>query len=191
MNTIKDIQDPSVRKLAETLKQSGLAASETEAIRMASNMSNTNSKVNQVFEERRGKTVMGLSHLNKEAPKQSAEPQTEESENRPEQSLKNTENHSPAQSPADYEDSDPSEQVIKQEIVEQPHEEPAIQEQKEKPVQEEVKVEEPAPSQEETQPEHSKPSPSVQTPEKAPAKKNIAEMAESKVDLGEVFKFSA
>ncbi len=44
MKSIKDIPENNVRKLAETLKSSGLAASETEAIRMAYNMAKTSSK---------------------------------------------------------------------------------------------------------------------------------------------------
>lgn len=68
MNSIKDIQDEKVRRLAETLRQSGLAASETEAIRMASDMTNTGDKVNKNFDEKKDQNIMGLSHLNKNAP---------------------------------------------------------------------------------------------------------------------------
>ena len=65
MNNIRDIPEESIRQLATTLKESGLAASETEAIRMAMSMSHTNSKVSQTFEDRKEKNIMGLSHLNK------------------------------------------------------------------------------------------------------------------------------
>ncbi|PIN80813.1 hypothetical protein COV13_03020 [Candidatus Woesearchaeota archaeon CG10_big_fil_rev_8_21_14_0_10_32_9] len=66
---IKDIQDEGIRKLAETLRSSGLAASETEAIRIATGMSRTNTKVNQNFEERKGSASTMLSNMNKVYPK--------------------------------------------------------------------------------------------------------------------------
>jgi len=66
---IKDIQDDGIRKLAETLRSSGLAASETEAIRIATGMSRTNTKVNQNFEERKGTASTMLSNMNKVYPK--------------------------------------------------------------------------------------------------------------------------
>lgn len=66
MNNIRDIQEESVRQLATTLKASGLAASETEAIRMAMSMSHTNNKVTQNFEDRKDRNTMGLSYLDKE-----------------------------------------------------------------------------------------------------------------------------
>jgi len=232
MNTIKDIQDPSIRKLAETLKQSGLAASETEAIRMASNMSNTNSKVNKVFEDRKDKTIMGLSHLNKEVPsKQNSEPSAQNTAAPVEEPAEHSEQASnsqpadvpqnPESAPADFTDEDPSEQVIQQEMVEQPQEITASSEQSTEPsepvheepapIQEEVKVEEPEHSEQNTEHSepaqeevHEEPAPSTQqaepspqpadvpqTPERAPPQKNIAEMAESKVDLTKVFNFSA
>ncbi|MFP4567861.1 MAG: hypothetical protein ACLFN8_02870 [Candidatus Woesearchaeota archaeon] len=74
MNKIDDLKDETIRTLAQTLKTSGLAASESEAIRMATNMAQTNKKANTTFEERKEKNIMGLSFLHKEykkdAPKQ-------------------------------------------------------------------------------------------------------------------------
>ena len=66
MNRINDIKDETIKTLATTLKESGLAASESEAIRMASNMAQTNKKANDTFEQRREKNIMGLSFLHKE-----------------------------------------------------------------------------------------------------------------------------
>lgn len=66
MNRINDIKDETIKTLARTLKESGLAASESEAIRMASNMAQTNKKANDTFEQRREKNIMGLSFLHKE-----------------------------------------------------------------------------------------------------------------------------
>ncbi len=66
MKRIDELKDETVKTLAKTLKDSGLAASETEAIRMASNMTQTNKKANDTFEERREKNTMGLSFLHKE-----------------------------------------------------------------------------------------------------------------------------
>jgi hypothetical protein len=66
MDKIDNVKDETIRTLAQTLKSSGLAASETEAIRMATNMAQTNTKVNNNFEERKEKNIMGLSFLHKE-----------------------------------------------------------------------------------------------------------------------------
>ena len=66
MNSINDIQDEKVRHLATTLKQSGLAASETEAIRMATAMSHTSNKVNQTFEDRKHTAPTGLGYKREE-----------------------------------------------------------------------------------------------------------------------------
>lgn len=66
MNRINELKDETIKTLATTLKESGLAASETEAIRMATNMAQTNQKANDTFEQRREKNIMGLSFLHKE-----------------------------------------------------------------------------------------------------------------------------
>lgn len=66
MDRIDNLKDETIRTLAQTLKQSGLAASEGEAIRMATNMSQTNKKANDTFESRKEKNTMGLSFLHKE-----------------------------------------------------------------------------------------------------------------------------
>lgn len=68
MNPIDQLNDEKVRELARTLRSSGLAASETEAVRMAQSMTRTNSKVNQNFEDRKDRNVMGLAHLHKQTP---------------------------------------------------------------------------------------------------------------------------
>ncbi len=70
MNRIDDLKDETIRTLAQTLRTSGLAASETEAIRMATNMAQTNKKANTTFEERKERNTMGLSFLHKDYKKQ-------------------------------------------------------------------------------------------------------------------------
>ncbi len=54
----RTVQDDKIRRLAETLKQNGLAASESEAIRMATSMTNTESKVNQHYDQNRTHATM-------------------------------------------------------------------------------------------------------------------------------------
>jgi len=76
MNRINELKDETIKTLAQTLKASKLAASESEAIRMATNMAQTNRKVNTNFEERKEKNIMGLSFLHKEYKKET--PKTKE-----------------------------------------------------------------------------------------------------------------
>lgn len=52
----ENIKDDSVRKLAETLRSSGLAASDTEAVRMAEEMSSTAKKVQRPYDEQEEKS---------------------------------------------------------------------------------------------------------------------------------------
>lgn len=56
---IKDLRDNKVRELAQTLKSSGMAASETEAVRMALDMTGTASKIteNVTEKDRRAKNL--------------------------------------------------------------------------------------------------------------------------------------
>lgn len=56
MNAIQEIKDENVRKVAQTLRSSGLASSDTEAVRMATMMSRTSQKVTQNFDQRTGHT---------------------------------------------------------------------------------------------------------------------------------------
>ncbi len=55
---LRSVQDPKIRRLAETLRQNGLAASDSEAIRMASNMVETERKVTQHFDNNKASAVM-------------------------------------------------------------------------------------------------------------------------------------
>ncbi|MGV8162813.1 MAG: hypothetical protein ACP5N2_05785 [Candidatus Nanoarchaeia archaeon] len=66
MNAIQEIKDESIRKIAQTLKASGLVGSETEAVRMAMMMSKTSQRVNQNFDQKKVGATMGLAHLHKE-----------------------------------------------------------------------------------------------------------------------------
>lgn len=55
---LRQVQDDRVRQLAETLKNNGLAASETEAIRMAESMTSTEAKVTRHFDENKNTSSM-------------------------------------------------------------------------------------------------------------------------------------
>jgi len=66
---LTDVPDEKIRQIAMTLKSSGLAMSEGEAIRMAMNMSNTNNRVNENFEKKKDWATMGVSNLKKDYPK--------------------------------------------------------------------------------------------------------------------------
>lgn len=79
---IQDIKDDGIRKLAETLRSSGLAASETEAIRIATGMSQTTDKANQSFEQRKGTASTMLANMNKVYPKKE-EQKTEQPQQTP------------------------------------------------------------------------------------------------------------
>lgn len=50
--SIKDLRDNNVRQLAQTLKASGMAASESEAVRMALDMTGTASKITENVSEK-------------------------------------------------------------------------------------------------------------------------------------------
>jgi len=186
MESIRSIQNESVRKLAETLKQSGLAASETEAIRMATSMSNTGNKVQQTFEDRKDKTIMGLSHLDKPQPKKEVtikEPiQETDSTSQASSSFQRKEDNSgfieKEVSREMISNEDEHEEFIEQEIVTSEINESA-------PAQKEFEPEVVA----EQKPDVQESSESLQA-QKAPPRKNISEMEESKVNLSDVFNFS-
>jgi hypothetical protein len=65
MNAIQEVKDENIRKIAQTLRSSGLASSETEAVRMANAMSKTSQKVTQNFDDR-NRFATGASKLNTE-----------------------------------------------------------------------------------------------------------------------------
>lgn len=75
MSGINNIQDEKIRQVAMTLKQSGLAASETEAIRMATSMTSTNSKVQQAFQDKKERNIMGLAYLRKQPEQHTTTPE--------------------------------------------------------------------------------------------------------------------
>lgn len=207
MNSIKDIFDEKVRRLAETLRQSGLAASETEAVRMALSMTNTGNRVNQTFDERKDKNIMGLSNLNKpqattqqsttqphnSRPIQQPTQPTQQVQREPlraqqeihqqhthkvEEPLKSLKEEDCNCGPececghdcncSHYEEETEEIELIEQELVEEPKSE-------QKPVQKE---------------ELKKEFVKINTPERAPPKKDISQMQESKVDLSKVFNFT-
>ena len=177
---IDDLKDETIRTLAQTLKTSGLAASESEAIRMATNMAQTNKKANTTFNERKEKNTMGLSFLHKDYKKENPKQEIIEEEVRAE---------------------------IREEPREQIREDTQMQEEhdcahcagceEDKPLNEEKKlndlfeiktndefIEQDLIKEEDTQSETTQ---EIKTEEKP--KRNLSEYKESKVDLGDVFKF--
>jgi len=65
MNAIQEVKDEAIRKVAQTLRSSGLASSETEAVRMAMMMSKTSQKVTQNFNQKKEGATMNahVSHV--------------------------------------------------------------------------------------------------------------------------------
>jgi hypothetical protein len=72
MNAIQEVKDEAIRKVAQTLRSSGLASSETEAVRMAIAMSKTSQRVAQNFNQKKEGATMG-SHPFVVEPKNSEE----------------------------------------------------------------------------------------------------------------------
>lgn len=68
MNAIQEVKDEAIRKVAQTLRSSGLASSETEAVRMAMMMSKTSQRVTQNFDMKRQGATMGA-HFHQEEEK--------------------------------------------------------------------------------------------------------------------------
>ncbi|MBN1274892.1 hypothetical protein JXA12_01185 [Candidatus Woesearchaeota archaeon] len=54
---LREVHDDKIKRLAETLKNNGLAASETEAIRMATNMTGTEKKVTENMDQKREREI--------------------------------------------------------------------------------------------------------------------------------------
>jgi len=59
MGNFREVHDQRIRQLAETLKRNGLAASETEAINMAKNMTQTEDRVNSNFDGKKDAVTKG------------------------------------------------------------------------------------------------------------------------------------
>lgn len=180
MERINDLKDETLKTLAQTLKASGLAASETEAIRMATNMAQTNKKVNTTFEEKKEKNIMGLSFLHKkqkeETPTQKIEQEQVYTEETPTHETKEEpENHQETKEETQCESCNcehetKEEQTLNQIFEAETKDEFITQDLiKKEPTKEETKQEEP-------------------TKEEKP-KKDLSQYNESKVNLGEVFKF--
>ena len=167
MNRINDLKDETIKTLAQTLKTSGLAASETEAIRMATNMAQTNKKVNTTFEERKDKNIMGLSFLHKEYKKK--EPQSEV-----------THEEVYAELPEEHEGCETCECSAEsyEEVLddEKPLNELFEVETKDEFIEQELIKEDIAET-------------TKEIPTETKPKRDLSEFKESKVDLGDVFKF--
>ena len=165
MNRINDLKDETIKTLAQTLKESGLAASETEAIRMANNMAQTNKKANDTFEERKEKNIMGLSFLHKE-----------KSEKKPHEEIK--EEVVFAEESPEVEEGCASCHDCKghEDISDKPLNELFETETKDEFITQDLIKEEPEKTQE------------IPVEKKEP-KKDLSEYKEAQVDLGDMFKF--
>lgn len=212
MNKIKDLHDLKVKRLAQTLKDSGLAASESEAIRMAFSMTGTQSKISekrpadptgftpktheQIKEEIKGDFD---SSKTKEDPKQEQEPAKEE----PKQELEKPKVQEPVE---DLDEDIPrTQETYKQDVIDKEkdiynmtveeaskdfdEEEVTIEEEKVKEdIQEETEAKnEPQPvvQKEASQQEYTQ----TETKKEEPPKKDVSQFEESKVDLSKVFSF--
>jgi len=174
--------DDQVRQLAQTLKSSGLASSEGEALRMAMSMSSTGKRVNTNFENKRESSIMGIAGYKKrEAAKSgisapggggsvqaTAEPQYEEPQPAPEAY---TDNSLKGMTVSEIADSikDDSGQTFEQEVA--PVEEPAPQAPADDGYEVDKTVELPGSNKEEVQ------------------KRDLSGFKEAKVDLSQMFKF--
>lgn len=162
MKSIKDIPDESIRRLAETLRSSGLAASETEAIRMAMGMARTSTKVTETASK------------------------SNESETPKEEEPKTTIVEEPKQEQAEE-----RETPVKQETKESMEEDEFIEQEiiTSRTESKTVEKEQPAPVVEENddQPETTQEIPVNKSSEK----KDLNKFEESKVDLGAVFKYKS
>jgi hypothetical protein len=172
MDRINDLKDETIKTLAQTLKTSGLAASETEAIRMATNMAQTNKKVNTTFEDRKEKNIMGLSFLHKEYKKK--EPQTETIQ---EEAYAQEETTKPTQENEGCEGCECSHENYEESLNEEkPLNELFEVETKDEFIEQELIKEDIAET-------------TKEIPTQTKPKRDISEFKESKVDLGDVFKF--
>jgi hypothetical protein len=218
MTGFRDVDDTRIRELAETLKKSGMAASETEAIRIATHITGTENRANQNFTEKKEDCTMGLSHLKREAKPQEPveettaedleldsdvtleEMQQEVKKTTAEEMIERAQNPQKIEVRTDYET--PEKEVMEEEaeeIYQEPEldeslveqEEPVVEEAVEEPVKEEVTADD-----NERLGELIKEDIDENTPEttqeiktKAP-KRDLSEFEESKVDLSSVFDFS-
>ena len=204
MGAIDKVLDDKVRKLANTLRSSGLAASDTEAIRMAKSMTNTESKVTRKESEFGKKDDSQDEMVQRETPRD--EPRNVETVNQDlidstqedldldkitveqasQEEIQEPEDHEQTQDviteekPVEELEQDENDDFIvseENEISEEVSYD--LQEEKEQPLvnEESQEKEEELVIEDQTQ------------EERAPPKKDISEFEESQVDLSDVFKF--
>ena len=182
MSGINNIQDEKMRQLAMTLKQSGLAASETEAIRMATSMTSTNSKVQQTFQDRKERNVMGLKYLRKQPEQQTTTPEQMTAQKIPvriEEEEIAVRHQTPTTAPLSQDNEDKNLDLD-------------LENEQEFLVQDVIKSEElpkPAPIQTESNQTTARPVQNPAPTERPAPKKDIRNFEESKVNLASVFGF--
>jgi hypothetical protein len=192
MSMINKLQDDRLRNLAQTLRNSGLAASDSEAIRMAENMTRTESKVGNQFnskepqkkqETQRSETSFTPPPVRQEQPQFTSQVKQEEED--------------------DFDEVPGSIEKLPQDIIKSSFEDisdltveeaaglqdiPTLKE--EPQVREEVKQEETKETSKVDEDDEYEVEETVEiTQEKQPPKRDLSEFRESQVDLGSVFKF--
>lgn len=189
MSMINKLQDERLRNLAQTLRNSGLAASDSEAIRMAESMTKTESRVGNQFNTKEPQKTQDTVSFEKKInePIQAA----------PSQILKEP---TPQVQEDDFDEVPGSIEKVSQDILKSSFEDIShltveeaaglqeVQTLKEEPEVKEEKVKQSEPIQEEDEYEVEETVEIKQ--EKQPPKRNLSEFRESQVDLGSVFKFN-
>ena len=125
-----DVHDEKVKQIALTLKSSGLASSESEAIRMAMNMTNTTNRVNDNFEKKKDWATMGISNLKKDYPKKDDHQPNQQHASQPSGQAMHHVEHAPAAKSEMHNvdqivDLAPGDEAMKQELVGEPAQAPA------------------------------------------------------------------
>ncbi len=196
MNSINNINDEKVRNLAKTLRDSGLALSESEAVRMAKDMTQTESAISQKAttktQESRASSRRVVKEDSDDAKKtEEAEeiPRTYERhdqglvrENHADPGLKKSEEIPKKEDEPDLSKVSLYEAAGLNEKPDEEFEEPVSYSESEK-------EEEPEKEEEADKEEYSEEKPKFVTPERKP-KKDRSEYEESQVDLSNVFNYS-
>ena len=179
MDSINKVRDEKVRTLAKTLRQSGLAASDSEAIRMAEGMTSTESRIQKTTESKKAP-------VKKREPQKVQEPvmkefEKEESDDIPGSVEKYDQNLISEKDEVDFTKITTEQAASYQEPEEKKYfEEPEEKEESQYPEYSEEK---------EDSEEKEEPKPEFKTLERKP-KKDMSQFEEAQVDLGSVFNSS-
>ncbi len=193
MNSINDINNEKVRNLAKTLRESGLAVSETEAIRMAKSMTQTESAISKKATDKSHESKEKVLREPEEPKKESSEEEIPKTVEKYEQNLiKDKPQESVVQQKQEQkqeEEPDLSKVSLYEAagIKEEPEQEQSSQETQREESETETQKEDSDPESQEESKEESKPT--FKTPERKP-KKDLSEFEEASVDLSNVFNSS-